>query len=503
MSSTCRRSVGRRIGPTVLLTVALALSHAPPGAAITGPPDQVGQWGPVLDWGVQGKHMALLNTGKVLVWSAGNSARVWDPATGAFTLTPAPFGDTHCAGQVTLADGRVLVVGGQNVDTHIGIKVTSIFDPATNTWSRGADIAQARWYPTVTTLPDGRALVTSGDDQTGTRVATPEIYDPGTNTWRNVTAKTLGLYPFMYVLPNGKVYDAGTNTSTAFLDVAGSGTWSAGPTAPFGSSSYSESGAMYAPGQILRAGGGDPAVARSQIIDTTAAAPKWEETSAMAFSRRRMNTPILLDGSVMAVGGTRASDNEAQAILDGEIWSPATKTWKTVASMSEARMYHSTALTLPDGRVVTAGGEAGGRLRAQVYSPPYLFKGSRPVITSSPASAQYGAGFTVSTNVTNIAKVALMRPSAVTHAIDMNQRYVPLTFTQTGSDLAVTAPPSANHAPPGYTCSSSPTRTACRRSPSGCSSVARAPRRRLRHLRHRRAPRPRTSRRRRRAAPRR
>src|SRR5215211_3272035 len=170
----------------------------------------------------------------------------------------------------------------------------------------------------------------------------------------------------------------------------------------------------------------------------------------MAFPRRRMNTPILADGSVMAVGGTRAADDATRAILDGEIWNPDTKTWKTVASMSEARMYHSTALMLPDGRVVTAGGEAAGRLRAQVYSPPYLFKGPRPVITSAPTSAQYGAGFTVGTNVTNTAKVALMRPSAVTHAIDMNERYVPMTFTKTGSDLSVTAPPSAKHAPPGY-----------------------------------------------------
>src|SRR5919107_710054 len=257
MATTRRRIVRRGAWLTALLTAAVASTLASPAGAITGPPDQVGQWGPVLDWGVQGKHMALLHTGKVLVWSAGTSARVWDPTTQSFTSAPAPFGDTHCAGQVTLSDGRVLVVGGQNVNTHIGIKVTSIFDPVTSTWSRGSDMAKARWYPTVTTLADGRALVTSGDDQTGTRVDTPEIYDPASNTWKNVTAKTLGLYPFMYQLPNGKVYQAGTKTSTSNLDVAGSGgagTWSTGPAAPFGSSGYAESGAMYAPGKILRAG---------------------------------------------------------------------------------------------------------------------------------------------------------------------------------------------------------------------------------------------------------
>ena len=118
--------------------------------------------------------------------------------------------------------------------------------------------------------------------------------------------------------------------------------------------------------------------------------------------------------------------------------------------MAEARMYHSTALVLPDGRVVTAGGEAAGIRRAQIYSPPYLFKGPRPSITSHPSSTGYGAGFTVGTDSTDIAKVALLRPSGVTHAIDMNQRYVPLTFTKSGTTLNVTAPPSANHAPPGW-----------------------------------------------------
>jgi PKD repeat protein len=439
----------RRARLVALATVVLGLAAAPSSFAVAGPPDQVGEWGPVLDWGVQGKHMVLLHNGKVLIWSQGDQARVWNPATGQFTLTPAPFGDIHCGGQVTLADGRVLVVGGQLGDPHVGIKATSIFDPVTNTWSRGADMAYERWYPTLTTMADGRAFVTSGDDANRSRIDVPEIYDPKTDTWTPTTAKSQGLYPFMYQLPDGKIYEAGTKTSTSTYDPE-TARWSAGPTAPFGSSSYSESGAMYAPGKILRAGGGDPAMNRTQVIDTTASSPAWRETAPMAFPRRRMNTPILLDGSIMAVGGTRRSDDKTQAVLDGEIWSPDTERWTTVAAMSEARMYHSTALVLPDGRVVTAGGEAEGRLRAQIYSPPYLFKGPRPVISSSPASADYGASFTVSTDATDIAKVALLRPSGVTHAIDMNQRYVPLSFTKSGTSVNVTAPRSANHAPPGY-----------------------------------------------------
>jgi PKD repeat protein len=439
----------RRARVVALATLVLGLLAAPPSFALEGAPSQVGQWGSVLDWGVQAKHMVLMHNGKLLVWSQGDQARVWNPDTGQFTLTPAPFGDVHCAAQVTLADGRVMVVGGQNVGTHIGIPTTSIFNPVTGTWSRGADMAYARWYPTLTTMADGRAFVSSGDDQNKARVDTPEIYDPATDRWTSTTPKSQGLYPFTYQLPSGKLYEAGTKTSTSFFD-ATTGTWSGGPTAKFGSASYSESGAMYAPGKILRAGGGDPAMNRTQVVDMTASSPAWEETAPMANPRRRMNTPILLDGSIMAVGGTRTSDDASQAILEGEIWSPDTKTWSRVASMAEARMYHSTALVLPDGRVVTAGGEAAGIRRAQIYSPPYLFKGPRPSITSSPSTTGYGAAFSVGTDSTDIAKVALLRPSGVTHAIDMNQRYVPLSFTKSGTTLSVTAPPSANHAPPGY-----------------------------------------------------
>jgi PKD repeat protein len=432
------------------MVVAAMMLFAAPSHALEGPPDHVGQWGPVLDWGVQGKHMVLLNTGNVLVWSQGDQARLWNPITGEFTLTPAPFGDVHCASQVTLADGRVLVAGGQNGVIHDGLPVTSIFNPLTSTWTRGADMAYARWYPTLTTLPDGRALVTSGDTTTGTRIEVPEIYDPATDTWTPKASKPQLLYPFMYVLPDGRIYEAGTDTSTAYFNPSGGGSWSPGPTAKFGSSAYSESGAMYAPGKILRAGGGDPAMDRTQIIDMNAADPQWEETAPMAFPRRRMNTPILADGSIMAVGGTRQADDATQAVLEGEIWSPTTKQWTRVAAMSEARMYHSTALLLPDGRVVTAGGESTGRLHAQVYSPPYLFKGPRPEITDSPSSVPYSRTFTVDTNASDIDKVAIIRPSGVTHAIDMNERYVPLSFSASDTQLTVTGPANANEAPPGY-----------------------------------------------------
>ena len=135
----------------------------------------------------------------------------------------------------------------------------------------------------------------------------------------------------------------------------------------------------------------------------------------MSFARRRMNLMLLADGSVMAIGGTASGDDASKAVLAGEIWDPATEQWTTVESMGEARMYHSSSVLLPDGRVVVGGGEAAGRLRAQVYSPPYLFRGDSPdARTPRPATAAFGATFAVtSPDAASITSLALLRPSGV------------------------------------------------------------------------------------------
>ena len=171
---------------------ALPLPPRPDAPTALAAPSETGAWGPLLDWGIQGKHMALLSTGRVLVWSTGDNARVWDPSTGLFTLAPATFGDLHCAGQSILADGRVIVVGGVLGAPHDGTNITALFDPVTQTWTRGQDMTDLRWYATSTTLADGRVLATSGDAPDGTRPEIPDVHDPVTDTGTPLTFRHVG-----------------------------------------------------------------------------------------------------------------------------------------------------------------------------------------------------------------------------------------------------------------------------------------------------------------------
>jgi Domain of unknown function (DUF1929) len=179
----------------------------------------------------------------------------------------------------------------------------------------------------------------------------------------------------------------------------------------------------------------------------------------MAFARTYLNTTLLPDGNVLVTGGgtTTGATDTAHAVLPAELWSPITETWTTLASMSAPRLYHSEALLLPDGRILVSGGgrfnddtEPTDQFSAEFYAPPYLFKGSRPVISSAPSQLSYGQNFTVQTpDAARIGQVSLIRFGSVTHAINMSQRFVPLAFSIGSSSLTITAPVNANLAPPG------------------------------------------------------
>jgi fibronectin type 3 domain-containing protein len=185
--------------------------------------------------------------------------------------------------------------------------------------------------------------------------------------------------------------------------------------------------------------------------------PAWRQVASMANHRAFQNTTLLPDGTVLVTGGGTALDgyDTSNAVLAAELWSPATETWRTLASAAIPRLYHSTALLLPDGRVLTAGsgndGPAVNQTQAELFSPPYLFKGARPTISSAPSVIQYGSTFTVTTaDAASIVSVALIRPGSVTHGFDEDQRFLSLSFTAGAGALSIQAPANANLAPPGY-----------------------------------------------------
>ena len=154
----------------------------------------------------------------------------------------------------------MLIAGGHIAD-FVGLAKTSIYNPATNSWTAVPDMNAGRWYPTLTTLPNGDVLVVSGQIDISVGVnPLPQVYQTATNTWRNLTGAQLNqaLYPMMFLAPNGKVIDVGPTNVTRWLDTAGTGAWSSVAMRKFGWRDYGTA-AMYADGKILVAGGARPA----------------------------------------------------------------------------------------------------------------------------------------------------------------------------------------------------------------------------------------------------
>jgi hypothetical protein len=441
-------------------------------------PATVGSWSSPTTLPIVPIHTSMLPNGKLLIFDwltdSATNPRVWDPVTNIFTQVPYNSSvDLFCAGHTPLPDGRILVAGG-HIDSYVGVKNTTIFDPATNTWSDVGPMNYARWYPTVTKLPDGRMLVVSGaidcpDCATPGAphngiAALPEIFDPATNSWSVVTGASLRLpiYPNMYVLPDGRIFAATTAEeaiASRVLDL-NTQTWSIVDTnVRDGGSSV-----MYLPGKILKSGKAwNPdypianATSEAWVIDMNQTAPTWRQVQSMAFPRTQHQLTVLPDGTVLATGGSRNSDvnDRASAVLAAELWDPTTETWRTLSSGVVPRLYHSSAVLLPDGRVeIGGGGHPTGfgvaEFRSEIFSPPYLFKGSRPTITSAPSQANYGQSFFMGTpDGGTITKVALIPQPSPTHAYNSNSGYVPLTFSQTTGGLTVTGPANGNIAPPG------------------------------------------------------
>jgi hypothetical protein len=431
----------------------------------SGNPVVVGSWSSVVSLPTVAVNLVLLKNNTVLLYQDGSSPTIWDYVNNAFTSVPAPV-DLFCSGHAVFADGRVLVVGGYGESgSMLGIPNAEIFDPINKSWTVVPKMSYSRWYPTATTLSDGRVMVTAGWQTTNhTNAGIPEIYDPSTNAWTKLTNANnpFETYPFVYQLSDGRVVHVGGSEYAVVTDILNinTQTWSiVDPNIVDGGSS-----SMYLPGKIMKAGsatdsqGSGPSANTTFVLDMTQASPAWQQTPSMVYPRSFLNLTTLPDGTVLTTGGEtdKNGGNISNAVYAAELWSPQTQTWTTMSSMHTPREYHATALLLPDGRVMVSGmgadfGQVPNEMSAEFYSPPYLFKGARPSITQTPAQISYGQNFFVATpDGPSITSAVLIRTGAVTHFFDQNTRFVPVSFQQTSGGLTLTAPATSNLAPPGY-----------------------------------------------------
>jgi len=428
-----------------------------PPLSVEQPEATAGEWTAPFPWPVVAVHLHLLPTGRVLSWGRMGTAQVFDPGTGIFT--PAPSSTMlFCSGHTFLADGRLLVSGG-HLDDRRGLRDANVFDFVTESWTRAESMSYARWYPTTTILGNGTVLSIAGTDEHAIDVETPEVW--GGNGWRSLDGakRLIPYYPRTFLAPNGLVFYAGELQQSAYLDASGSGRWVPVANSNYGRRDYG-SAAMYQPGKVMIVGGSDPPDGKptntAEVIDLNAGQPAWRYTGAMQYARRQLNATLLPDGQVLVTGGTSAAgfSDRAGAVHAAEVWNPGTGQWSLLAANRIDRVYHSTTLLLPDGRILhTGSGDGPGlprELNAEIFSPPYLFLGPRPVVSSAPGQVAYGQSFEVVTpDATAVVRVTLVRLGSVTHAFDQSQRFAELSFRRVAGGLSVQAPPASTLAPPG------------------------------------------------------
>jgi hypothetical protein len=457
---------------------------------------------------------------------------VWDPAknvldNGTFDHPPTlrrangSVIDFFCCGHTSLSDGRILVAGGteeydkvivnnQMQDSGHGFKGTReaiVFDPLSERWTQIQSMTRGRWYPTLLMMDDERVLAFSGLDEQGNGPANNTIEsnsDPDHGTWQKTRDFDLPLYPHLFQLADGRLFFTGGKMDTD------------GDSVPFIFDPINPTGAVRVPNltdtgqcnqcasvilppaqdqKVMILGGGPEddenpnaprgiATKRSQIIDFKAANPAYAPRQDMNHERMHVNAVLLPDRTIIAVGGGVTREASARSavvdpqggreVFEAEIYDSVKKTWSVTAPATVARLYHSVALLLPDGRVVSAGGnpDKGSQvpwlppdpkeeMRLEIFSPPYLFRpnpggagsvfAQRPVIQNVATEIRYGSTIDIQTpQAAQIKWIDLIRPGLTTHSFNGTQRLVNVPFTPGAGKLSATIPAEAKIAPPGW-----------------------------------------------------
>jgi len=407
----------------------------------------------------------MLHTGQVLFLPQDDTTEtlLWDPADETNpqfefpTVQPTEY--LFCSGHSFLSDGKLLAVGGGG--NFIANAITSAwkFDPVAKAWDdRRADgskmvMSEARWYPTAVTLGDNRVLVTCGNT-----IGDMEIYDPATDSFSPVTMPVVkpfpARYPGFHLLPSGVIFFSRTGwhggltpgRNAAYFTFTGttSGQWTEMTTdLTFEDRREGMSVMLLQPTSpsvriMVVGGGGESAGLNSaEMIDVSALSPAspWEPPVFLPEARSHANAVLLPDGSVFVCGGVSTLNSPCR------LYNTSTDTWFEMDALSSVKAYHSVALLLPSGKVMVAGGS---NTTIEIFSPPYLFHGARPTIASSPSLVHHGQTFSIETpDAESIVKAVLVRPMAVTHQTDTEQRVIEMPFLHDHTQpnrLVVTAP---------------------------------------------------------------
>jgi hypothetical protein len=450
-------------GPDALGTpTASDVSTTEMSAAAVADTGQTGSWSAEAPFtGDQNMvHVVCSPTGKCLfvVGKGGKfSSYVYNPTTKTKVLVKTPD-DLFCAGHVLLPDGRALVVGGTlGSSPWRGTKTVYAFNFATEKYEKLSDMAVGRWYPSVVTMSDGRQLITAGYDVNGANTNVVEVFDPKTNlTTRLTPTRALPLYPRTFQTSKpGEIFHAGPAAPGFWNPLTGAFKAVAKPAGAkpnaYGSCFFGDVRDQ----NLMIMGGGWPATAITNVIDLDSAAPAYRAGPTMTAAKGYVSCVNLPDGTLFEANGG-ADNTIAAASRTTALLTSLAGPWQAMSPLpdGEHRLYHSLLFLQDDGRVVsvTSNPEGGATKQSRshlVYSPPYLSRGPRPTITSSPTEVAYGGTYSIGTTAATgrtVTRITVTSAPSATHSTDLNQRYLSLPLT----GGAITLPAQSTIMPPGW-----------------------------------------------------
>jgi hypothetical protein len=362
-----------------------------------------------------------------------------------------------------------------------GLRTAFEFDPVAERYVPVDSMAEARWYPTLVTLADGRVLAVSGLDDMGEMIpGKNEIYDPRTRTWTAGPTRYFPTYPALFLTKGGDLFYSGANAGYGPADQGRTpGVWNLDdntftPVGGLRDAKETETAAsvLLPPAQrqrfMILGGGGvgesHRSTARTAVVDLTAKGPRYKEGPELPQGTRYLNAVLTPDDRVFTTGGSRDyRGKRGSDILGAQIYDPARDTFRPAAAPTVGRDYHSEALLLPDGRIAVFGSNplfadkantvpGVFEQRIEVFTPPYLYRDSRPRIGRAPLETVRGGTVAVATAgpAADVTRARLMRPSAVTHATDVEQRSIELSLTRTAHSVRARVPENPALVPSGW-----------------------------------------------------